>query len=180
MLKIYKVESNKGMFRIYFEAGQRAFTQYQARFDVLTTLENKLSAGFGDLLSKYEAQQEKAKESRNELYHLKKSVIMREISDIKASLTPAFVKKYDKLAINDILDIGKELKGLIPTIAFLVHQPSNTVLLFSDQYDCNKLVKENADIYGGKGGGNKNSARAIFSKAEYVDTFIDLIEKHLR
>ena len=180
MLKIYKVESNTGMFRIYFEAGQRAFTQYQARFDVLTTLENKLSAGFGDLLSKYEAQQEKAKESRNELYHLKKSVIMREISDIKASLTPAFVKKYDKLAINDILDIGKELKGLIPTIAFLVHQPSNTVLLFSDQYDCNKLVKENADIYGGKGGGNKNSARAIFSKAEYVDTFIDLIEKHLR
>lgn len=180
MLKIYKVESNKGMFRIYFEAGQRAFRQYQAHFDVLTTLENKLSAGSSDLLAKYEAQQEKNKEIRNQLYHLKKSVIAREISDIKSSITPAFVKKYDKLSINDILDIGKELKGLIPTIAFLVHEPSNTVLLFSDQYDCNKLVKENADIYGGKGGGNKNSARAIFSKAEYVDTFIDLIEKHLR
>lgn len=180
MLKIYKVESNKGMFRIYFEAGQRAFRQYQAHFDVLTILENKLSAGSSDLLAKYEAQQEKNKEIRNQLYHLKKSVIAREISDIKSSITPAFVKKYDKLSINDILDIGKELKGLIPTIAFLVHEPSNTVLLFSDQYDCNKLVKENADIYGGKGGGNKNSARAIFSKAEYVDTFIDLIEKHLR
>lgn len=180
MLKIYKVESSKGMFRIYFEAGQRAFRQYQAHFDVLTTLENKLSAGSSDLLAKYEAQQEKNKEIRNQLYHLKKSVIAREISDIKSSITPAFVKKYDKLSINDILDIGKELKGLIPTIAFLVHEPSNTVLFFSDQYDCNKLVKENADIYGGKGGGNKNSARAIFSKAEYVDTFIDLIEKHLR
>ena len=180
MLKIYKVESNKGMFRVYFEAGQRAFRQYQERFDVLTTLENKLSAGFGDLLAKYEAGQAKNKEVRNELYNLKKAVIRREINDIKDSITPAFVKKYDKLSINDILDIGKELKGLIPTIAFLVHEPSNTVLLFSDRYDCGKLVKDNASIYGGKGGGNKNSARAIFSKAEYVDTFIDLIEKHLR
>lgn len=180
LLKIYKVESNKGMYRIYFEAGQRAFRQYQDRFDVLTTLENKLSAGFKDILPKYAAQQDKNKEIRNELYHLKKAVIAREITDIKASITPAFVKKYDKLSINDVLEIGRELLGLIPTIAFLVHEPSNTVLLFSDRHDCNKLVKENADIYGGKGGGNKNSARAIFAKAEYVDTFIDLIEKHLR
>lgn len=84
------------------------------------------------------------------------------------------------MSINDLLDIGRGLAGSIPTVAFLVHEPSNTVLLFSDKHDCGKLVKENASIYNGKGGGNKNSARAIFAKAEYVDTFIDLIEKHLR
>ena len=180
MVKLYKVESNKGMFRIYFEAGQRAFRQYQQRFDVLTELENKLSAGFSDLLQKYNAQQEKTKEVRNELYHLKKWLISREIDDISQTVTPAFVRKYDKLSINDILDIGKGLAGNIPTVLFLVHMPSNTVLLFSDRYDAGLLVKENAPIYHGKGGGNKNSARAIFSKEEYVDTFIDLIEKHLR
>ena len=168
------------MFRIYLEAGQRAFRQYQQRFDVLTELENKLSAGFSDLLQKYNAQQEKTKEVRNELYHLKKWLISREIDDISQTVTPAFVRKYDKLSINDILDIGKGLAGNIPTILFLVHMPSNTVLLFSDRYDAGLLVKENAPIYHGKGGGNKNSARAIFSKEEYVDTFIDLIEKHLR
>lgn len=180
MVKIYKVEVNKGMFRIYFEAGQRAFRQYQQRFDVLTTLENRLSAGFDDLLSKYQAQQEKTKEVRNELYHLKKWVISREIDDIRNNMTPAFVRKYDQLTISDMLDIGKGLAGVIPTIAFLVHNPTNTVLIFTDQYDAGKLVKENASIYNGKGGGNQKSARAIFSKSEYVDTFIDLIEKHLR
>jgi hypothetical protein len=41
-------------------------------------------------------------------------------------------------------------------------------------------VKENAGIYNGKGGGNDIQARAIFTKMEYVETFIDLIEKHLR
>ena len=180
MVKLYKVEANKGMFRIYFEAGQRAFTQYQERFDVMTTLENKLSAGFADLMDKYQAQQDKNKGVRDELYHLKKWVVAKEIEDIKAQMCPAFVRKYDKLSINDLLDIGKELKGLIPTVAFLVHEPTNTVLIFTDKHDAGKLVKENADIYGGKGGGNKNSARAIFSKTEYVDTFIDLIEKHIR
>lgn len=180
MVKIYKVESNKGMFRIYFEAGERAFRQYQRRYDVLTALENKLSAGFSDLMPKYEAQQEKNRLVRDELYHLKKWTIEKETQDIKSQITPAFVRKYDKLSINDILEIGKGIAGSIPTIAFLVHQPSNTVLLFTDKHDAGKLVKENADIYGGKGGGNKNSARAIFAKAEYIDTFIDLIEKHLR
>ncbi|MDO4395442.1 MAG: DHHA1 domain-containing protein [Clostridia bacterium] len=180
MVKIYKVESNKGMFRIFFEAGERAFRQYQERFDVLTILENKLSAGFSDLMDKYEAQQEKVKESKNQLYHLKKAVIKKEAEEIKNNMRPAFAKKYDILSINDILDIGKELQGSIDTIAFLVHSPSNTVLLFSDKHDCGKLVKENASIYGGKGGGRKQSARAIFTKEEYVDTFMDLIEKHLR
>ena len=180
MVKIYKVESNKGMFRIYFEAGERAFRQYQERFDVLTILENKLSAGFSDLMDKYEAQQEKVKESKNQLYHLKKAVIKKEAEEIKNNMRLAFAKKYDILSINDILDIGKELQGSIDTIAFLVHSPSNTVLLFSDKHDCGKLVKENASIYGGKGGGGKQSARAIFTKEEYVDTFMDLIEKHLR
>ncbi len=180
MVKIYKVESNKGMFRIYFEAGQRAFRQYQSRFDVLTDLENRLSAGFDDLLDKYTAQQEKTKEIRNQLYHLKKWVISREIDDIRAQMTPAFVRKYDKLSINDILDIGKGLAGSIPTVAFLVHEPSCTVLLFSDKHDCGRLVRENAHIYSGKGGGGKNSARAIFARPDYADTFIDLIEKHLR
>ena len=180
MVKIYKVESNKGMFRIYFEAGQRAFRQYQERFDVLTTLENRLSAGISDLLNKYDAQLEKNKDVRNQLYHLKKSVIKREMEEIKREICPAYVRKYDILSINDILDIGRELQGAIPTIAFLVHNPSNTVLLFSDSFDCGKLVKENASIYNGKGGGNKQNARAIFGKKDYVDTFIDLIEKHIR
>ncbi|MEG2199840.1 MAG: hypothetical protein RRY25_06105, partial [Anaerovorax sp.] len=56
----------------------------------------------------------------------------------------------------------------------------HTIMLFSNgNPDCGKLVRDNADIYQGKGGGNATGARAIFSKADYVDTFVDLLEKHL-
>ncbi|MGN0720341.1 MAG: alanyl-tRNA editing protein [Anaerovoracaceae bacterium] len=182
LIKIFKVESNKGMFRIYFEAGKRAFLKYQNELDTLTTLANSLSAGTDDVLSKYHAQVEKNKESRNQLHFLKKEVIARETADIAVALERGEnVRRYHILSLDDLTVLAREVSPHANKIAFLVHEPSYTVFLVSDgSVDCGKLVKDNAQIYGGKGGGNKTTARAIFTKDEYVDTFIDLIEKHLR
>lgn len=192
LIKIFKVESNKGMFRVYFEAGKRAFLKYQNELDTLTTLANSLSAGTDDVLSKYHAQVEKNKESRNQLHFLKKEVIARETADIAAEIAAAsasgpsasgsaLVRRYHILSLDDLTVLAREVSPFAKKIAFLVHEPSCTVFLVSDgSVDCGKLVKDNAQIYGGKGGGNKTTARAIFTKDEYVDTFIDLIEKHLR
>ena len=182
LIKIFKVESNKGMFRIYFEAGKRAFLKYQNELDTLTTLANSLSAGTDDVLSKYHAQVEKNKESRNQLHFLKKEVIARETADIAEALEKGEnVRRYHILSLDDLTVLAREVSPNATKIAFLVHEPSYTVFLVSDgSVDCGKLVKDNAQIYGGKGGGNKTTARAIFTKDEYVDTFIDLIEKHLR
>ena len=85
------------------------------------------------------------------------------------------------MSLDDLNVLAREVSPHIRKIAFLVHEPSYTVFLVSDgSVDCGRMVKENAQIYGGKGGGNKTTARAIFTKDEYVNTFIDLIEKHLR
>ena len=46
MIKIYKVEPNKGMFRVFFEAGKRALLAYDKQYDVLTTLGKDLSCRF--------------------------------------------------------------------------------------------------------------------------------------
>ena len=186
LIKVYKVESNKGMFRIYFEAGKRALEKYQMQFDILTTLENQLSSGTEDLMDKYKAQQEKNKEARTQLHLLKKEVIKREVVDIKSLMTSShqlITRAYNLLSGDDISAIGSELSDSIPKILFLIHKPTLTVFLCSSgksQIDCGKLVKDNASIYGGIGGGNKTLARAIFNKEEYIDVFIDLIEKHLR
>ena len=182
LIKIFKVEPNKGMFRIYFEAGKRAFLKYQQELDTLTALSNSLSAGTDDVLSKYHAQVEKNKESRNQLHFLKKEVIMREAADIAEALEKGEnVRRYHILSLDDLTVLAREVSPYAKKIVFLVHEPSYTVFLASDgSVDCGKLVKDNAQIYGGKGGGNKTTARAIFTKEEYVDTFIDLIEKHLR
>ena len=189
MVKIFKVEPNKGMFRVYFEAGRRAFLKYQEEMDVLTALCNKLSAGTEDVLNKYESAQEKNKESRTQLHLLKKEVLAREAAAIQAQITASaaagdalpLVRHYALLSLDDLASLGREISPQIDKIAFLVHDPTHTVFLVSNgKTDCGRLVKENASIYNGKGGGNASLARAIFTSSEYVDTFLDLIEKHLR
>lgn len=187
LVKIFKLEHNKGMYRIYFEAGRRAFEKYQQQFEALNTLCGKLSAGTDDVLDKFLSLQEKNKEVRNQLHFLKKDVLAKEadsiLAELAASAEPAFpVRKYSLLTLDDLVSLSREIGPAVKKIYFLVHEPSHTVLLVSDgkKTDCGKLVKENASIYNGKGGGNQTMARAIFTKDEYVDTFIDLIEKHLR
>lgn len=186
LIKIYKVEANKGMFRIYFEAGQRAMEKYRFQFNVLSQLENSMSAGTGDLLEKYKSQQEKNREARTSLYLLKKEIVCRETEELLQLVSEArepVSRSYELLSPDDISSIARNLTACIPKILFLIHKPTNTVFLCSGEkssVDCGKLVKENASIYGGRGGGSKTLARAIFSKEEYISTFIDLIDKHLR
>ena len=187
LIKAFKLEANKGMYRIYFEAGRRAFIKYQEEMETLHALGLKLSAGTDDILSKYDAQAEKNKEKSFQLSMLKKEIVARERSRILEAISEGSyglglpIERYEILSLDDLTQLGRALSPDIKKLIFLVHEPSMTVLLVSDgRIDCGKLVKENASIYNGKGGGNNILARAIFTKKEYLDTFMDLIEKHLR
>lgn len=186
IIKIYKVESNKGMFRIFFEAGRRALLHCRKLQNTLTALGSSLSAGEDDILAKYKAQQEKNSRARTQLHFLKKEIIRREAENLLALIASGDgyalpVKRYRLLSADDLAAICREISPSVKKAAFLVHEPDKTVFICSDgTVDCGLLVRENASIYGGKGGGNKTLARAIFAKDEYIETFMDLIEKHLR
>ncbi|QHI72547.1 alanine--tRNA ligase [Aminipila terrae] len=190
LIKILKVENYKGMFRIYCEAGRRAMEIFDSYHEILTTLNNKYSAGSKDLLDKMSGQEEKNKAVRNELYVLKQSVIKERIFALTAYLESlnaisdqdaVITKEYNDMKIDDLLNIGRAMIPYLTKVLAIICRTDNTVLLFSNgKIDCGKLVKDNAAIYQGKGGGNNTSARAIFSKDEFIDTFIDLLNKHLR
>ena len=175
MVKIYKIEPNKGMFRIFFEAGQRSLAHYDIRFDIMTKLENDLSASYTNLISKYEIQKEKAKQVKDRLYHLSKELIKREIADLRECSDR--VRHYSCLDSNDIMEIGNALSPEINNTLCLIDDLTNTVFLFSNSIDCGKLVKENAPKLDGKGGGGRNFARAVFSSAEKAVKFIDNINE---
>lgn len=175
MMKIYKVEPNKGMWRIYLEAGQRAYKAYQERYDVLRELENDLSAGFDDLLDKYNTRKEKNQAIKDRLYSMSKAAIDREVEDLKKDKEKVAVRYFTELTIDDLLEIGKKMAGSIEDMMVLVHQPTNTYLLFSDKRSCGVIVKDNARDLRGKGGGGKNNARAIFKTPEDGEKFIELL-----
>ena len=184
LLKIYKVEKNKGMFRIYFEAGKRAMVDFDAKHDIITEIGNKYSAGTHDLIKKLDAQEDRYKELKETHAKLRNSIIKLRQDEINTALNgceDVLLYRYEDMLVDDLLNIGRPLIDKIKKLLLIADDSTNTLLLFSNgTIECGKLVKENASIYNGKGGGNKNNARAIFPSRDMMDTYIDLIEKHLR
>ncbi len=190
LVKIYKVEHYKGMFRIYFEAGKRALLDYDKKHDLVTSLGNRFSAGPDDLMDKIKSREERTAALKKELHTLRHSVIEQRIQEIRSQLNrlkesghgdSLLVFEYHDMKTDDLLNIGRPLMKEVEKLLLLVASQDNTLLLFSNgTVDCGRLVKENASIYNGKGGGSAGSARVIFPKKDSLTTFIDLLEKHLR
>lgn len=193
LVKIYKVEHYKGMFRIYFEAGKRALMDYDAKHDLISTLGNRYSAGPDDLADKLDAREAHAQAVKDQLHTLRQSVIQtrtesirEDIAIMKSSDNPEeqnhiLIYEFDDMKTNDLLNIGKPLIKEISSLLLIISPSDNTLLLFSDgSCDCGRMIKDHASVCHGKGGGNATSARAIFPKRELLDTFIDLLDKHLK
>lgn len=183
IIKILRLENYKGMVRIYFEAGKRGYKKLQEVYDVASRLGVHFSVPIEDLEGRIKSFEEKIQKSKEELYHIKSSIISERQDEIQKSLSQdILIRRYSDLKSEDLMTLGRGLIGEIPKLLLIVSENENTLLLFSNGIatDCGKLVKDNASIYNGKGGGNKESARVMFPKKEYLDTFIDLIEKHLR
>lgn len=182
-VKIIKLESYKGMTRIYFKAGEEAYLDYRKKHDLVSTICKKYSATTEDLEEKISVSDSKNSMVRKNLYELKKVLIDKAIEEILSGDNNKFLIRfdYDYFSLEDLQTIGRQVTENIKGLLLLISKKDFTVMLFSKgNPDCGKLVRDNAEIYQGKGGGNPQNARAIFSKEEYIDTFIDLLEKHLR
>lgn len=185
LIKIYKVEKYKGMFRIYFEAGQRALDDYDRKHDILTELSNKYSSSIEDFPEKLRVQEEKLAAAKDELYHIKNALIDSECAKLDALLAGSdenvAVYTLEHLSIDDAFNMGKRYMGNCQKLIMLYAAKNTSYVLLSDgSVNCGALVKEYASFYQGKGGGNKISARAIFSKDDDAKLFADLVRKHLR
>lgn len=185
LLKVYKVEKNKNMFRVYFEAGARAMADYEDKHQIILDLGKRYSAGKDDLMQKITAQEERNSATRERFATLRRSVTDRRVGKIEEDLANGtkdfLVYEYEDMSVDDALPIGRQVADKVKKLLVLVIPSENTLLLFSDgNVPCGKLVKENASIYNGKGGGSDTNARAIFPSKDGMMTFIDLLEKHLR
>ena len=186
MIKIYRIEPNKGMSRIFLECGERAFRHYQARLDDMYDISCDLSAGFDDLKKKYISMSEKTEALRGRLHQLTQMIVRSEAESIAAMDGRLEVRYYDDLSIDDMLSIVRQLdwtekrnsgKPVGPELVILVCTENNTAFLRSDTADCSKIVKENAPAFSGKGGGKPQMARAMFSTADDLRGFIGTVSK---
>lgn len=176
MIKIYKIEPNKGMSRIYFDAGKQAFSAYQKQFDTLYDMGILLSCGYSDLVDKYKAQLIKQEKHNSQLTALRKSLTSMEVNRLIPILHPGMVEYYKDFSTDDLINIGKKLSPFCTGIIALVNCSENTAIIISsgkeEQYHCGKKIKSSAYQLGGKGGGSKNFGKAVFQNIEDLNKFL--------
>lgn len=181
LIKVYRWENYKGMARITFDAGSNALENCRTEADLIKNLCKHYSTDVETLMEKIRLREQKSNETRQELYGLKQAYLAeraREIDEGLATSDSVLIKKYELLKTDDLLALSKLLPQLPGKIVALVSTKENTIILLSEGTpDCNKIVKDNAAVWRGKGGGRPNSARAMFPGVEDMDCFLDYIQK---
>ncbi|MEL7656142.1 MAG: alanyl-tRNA editing protein [Bacillota bacterium] len=179
LLKILRLESYKGMTRVYFKAGKEALLDYQNKHQILTELNQKYSSEDNNLLDKMKVQDEKGKEIRQELYQLKNAFLSNSIDEILKDDSPSLlIREYPYFKVNDLLAMSRTLVEKVNSLIVLISTQENTLILAtSGKQDCGKIVKDNAQVWRGKGGGNAGSARAMFPSRDDMDCFISYVKQ---
>ncbi|MBQ0079322.1 MAG: alanyl-tRNA editing protein [Eubacterium sp.] len=185
LIKIFRVEKNKGMFRIFFEAGERALEAVRTRHDILYKLSMRYSSTIEDFPVKLKAAEDKQNATKAKLVHVTNALIAKESAELDAkaeeSAENVIVHKLEVLSMDDAFNMAKPYMGKTKKLLMLYSiVDTSFILVSSGKPACGKLVKEYASFYNGKGGGNDVSARAIFTNEEDAMLFADLISKHLK
>ena len=183
LVKLYKVEPNKGMFRIYFEAGKRALMDYDKKHNILTELGGRYSAGTDDLMDKIRIHEDKQKELRSDFFALRQTVIRNRAEEISDEVNDGSVHTYTfpEFKTDDLRNLAKHLDFAGCKLAVFCDEHTLTALVYSNgKVDCGKLIKDNAPVFGGKGGGRADNAQAKFDSIENMKLFTDAAEKILR
>lgn len=161
LIKVWKVEKNKDLFRLYFDAGQRAMNRYDRSDSLLTRLEQKFSAGSNDLLEKIEAQQQRHAAHQAKMKEYQDALICRMAEEIQASGQIWF--DLDPLDTHDGLRLGKRLHR---PLTALYAGAEHTLLLCSDGSDARIHCGEIVRASGLRGGGSATLARMSGKREE--------------
>lgn len=189
LIQIYKWESYKGMFRITFDAGANALTRSRDQASILKNLGQRYSCDAYGLTDKIDAREQKERELRQEYNQLKQAYLQEQKEEILkvcasrngstgGSGQPPQIREYSELKPDDLVALSGLLQENLPKLLLLVAAGDNTVILTGNgEVDCGKIVKDNAGVWNGKGGGRPDNARATFQRREDLDCFLSFLSK---
>lgn len=186
IIKITHSEKYKGMTRFYVKCGLSAYRDYCEKQALTDSISRHFSCEPAKVEAAIAALESKKDETYKKYSAFKAYILGEEEQKIREMLASPSDKSIrmlysELLSADDYQALARKLeKEIREPFAFVATRENTIILASSGTPDCGKLVKENAGIYKGKGGGKPGLARAIFNSGEDVELFLDLTEKHLR
>ncbi|NMA93710.1 MAG: hypothetical protein GX975_03505 [Clostridiales bacterium] len=185
LISVLKAETYKGMTRLTIKAGRFALEEYMLRSDAASALAKKYSCELAELIERDKINDVKNEEIRRELAELRSAIAKKEEEKLREALDSgsgtfeAFT--YELQSANDLQAMASRLKdSLVAPLALLSERDCTVVIASPGEPDAGKLVGNFAKLFAGKGGGNRQIARAIFQSSEDAKKFIDQLKEELR
>ncbi|SKA81519.1 alanyl-tRNA synthetase [Clostridium sp. USBA 49] len=179
VIKIIKIEKYKGVTRVYFKCGKRAFEDYQFKHDITVNLGKLLSVDQNNLESKVKNISEELKNKIKEIKELKENLNLYEAEDILNRLNSNIVNiNFSDKTFDDVQNIGRIILRKGNYLVILSSNIDKKLWLAHNgdfEVNCGKLFKENLQKFSGRGGGGDKQAQASFESEISLKEFQEFV-----
>jgi len=182
IIKINKLEKNKGMTRIYFRCGFRALADYDSKQKILSELARISADQENRLPARFLAQNERIAELGKSLTSYRKkdaSVAAEEL--LKSTDGSIIYIEYTDRDFESLQMIAEEISKEDRIFLGLTLQDKKIILCHNGYSDikCGNLFKDNIREYSGKGGGDSKRAQGTFSSVDDMRRFAKLLKTRM-
>lgn len=188
LIKIYKVEPCKGMFRIYFDAGKNALEVFSKQYTLISDICKHFSASDETLIEKIKIQEGKEKKLKDELFAMKNQIeesiflrIEKIYKENYQSGKTTFISIAENHIDKNILgNLGKRILDLPNAMIALCQIDTQALsLMCASELDCSYLLQD-AKKFNAKGGGSKSFLTIKFENIKELDAFIDALAQKFK
>ncbi len=172
-----------GTRRIEAVAGRKALYHHQKAFKTIKDLSHLLTAKEDEIINKVKQLQEKLKEAQKEIESIKKKNIVEKITEILNVKEKDGIKiAYGKLEnippneLRDLADVAKAKLGKSVILLASVDKEKGKINMvvsvskeLTDKYKAGQIIKEVAQVVGGKGGGKPDMAQGGGTQIDKLD-----------
>lgn len=184
IIKLLKIEKQKGNTRIYFKCGYRALEEFNEAQQILGALSSRFKTAKDEILHRIEKWEQEQKQLQAELTLLKEQnneyLAERLLNNQDGNL---IAEIFEDKTVKDLQSLASTLSARSHAAILLATKAENKVVLSQNKeagHSCGAFFKAHLGTYNGKGGGSDILAQAGFSTWEDAQAFYDYSSKTLK
>jgi alanyl-tRNA synthetase len=182
LIKVLKHEKTKGVYRVYFVSGKRAYEDFAAKHEIVKRLANRFTTSIDALEEKMEKLQAESQRLRKDSQRLSRKLVAFEADGFRQK----GVRRGERLYVVEVLAeadeqylraLGSQLTSEKGTVSLLGSKEGLVVCSASQDVDVDfsKAVVERAKSRGGNGGGKGRFAMVRLPAGVQAGEFLESV-----
>lgn len=179
VIKLLKAERHRGMTRLSFLCGGRALADYQQTHCVVQAAAGRFGTSRDQLLDVIAKWEQEKKEWEKRLRQYEAIVFAVEAERAAAESGRAVIGRYDQYGAKELQMIARLIADRYGKTALLASTSDWRAVIAkapSSLLHAGNWLKEQAALFGGKGGGNERQGQAAFPSLEALSQFLSRVE----